>query len=262
MLWHLLFLPNILYIGDGMLGIVKGDIRYDALATMVDAKLSSKLVDFYGIDVLLLPFGGIDAYYNIKNSKLNILDILKFNCVKTIIVGNANNKLKDLCEVKNITLVELLKLPQFVIENAKLTSMGIIDFLQRKNLAIHDLKILIMGYGNIGYTFAELLDAYGCNFSIYPNTKEEEKYILLRGFSVTDWQDFDIVVNTIPANIEMDYEVFKNKRILDVASAPYGFDIDKIEEYGISYEIYSAIPSKFAYISAANIIKKYIEKFL
>ncbi|MDE5715215.1 MAG: hypothetical protein K2I42_03680, partial [Anaeroplasmataceae bacterium] len=185
-----------------------------------------------------------------------------YNCVKTIIVGNANNTLKDLCKAKGIKLVELLNQYDFVIENAKLTSMGIIDFLQRKNLAINDFKIIILGYGNIGYTFAELLEAYGSDFSIYPSNEVEEKYVHLRGFKVADWKNFDVVVNTIPANLDFDYHIFKDKKIIDVASAPYGFDIDKIEEYGISYEIYGAIPSKFAYVSAANIIKKNIEKYL
>ena len=62
-----------------MLGIIKGDIRYEALAKMLPSVLSGELYDFIGIDTLLLPFGGIDEYYNIKQSKLNLLDILKEN---------------------------------------------------------------------------------------------------------------------------------------------------------------------------------------
>ena len=54
----------------------------------------------------------------------------------------------------------------------------------------------------------------------------------------------------------------KGKRIIDVASSPYGFDIEKINDMGLRYEIVAAIPSKFAHISAANILKKNIEKYL
>ncbi|MDE6584875.1 MAG: hypothetical protein K2K15_05675, partial [Anaeroplasmataceae bacterium] len=78
-----------------MLGIIQGDIRYEALSKMLPSKLSSELYDFIGIDSLLLPFSGIDENYNIKQSKLNLLDILKENSIKTIFVGNANNKLKE-----------------------------------------------------------------------------------------------------------------------------------------------------------------------
>ncbi|MDE6240863.1 MAG: hypothetical protein K2M08_00395 [Anaeroplasmataceae bacterium] len=245
-----------------MLGIVKGDIRYEALAELMPAIFSNELYDFLDIDVLLLPFGGIDEEYNIKQSNLNLLDILRENAIKTILVGNANSKLKELCEQRNIKLIELLKDYRFIIPNAKLTSMGIIDYLSRKNLAISDQKILIVGFGNIGFTLAELLKANDCSFSIYPMNEAEEKYAHLLGYKTTDYKEDDVIINTVPYNIDWDYASLRNKRIIDVASAPYGFDINKIYEYGISYEIVSAIPSKFAYISAANIIKKYIEKYV
>ncbi|MDE6655555.1 MAG: hypothetical protein K2J85_01020 [Anaeroplasmataceae bacterium] len=245
-----------------MLGIIKGDIRYEALAKLMPAKLSNELYDFLDIDVLLLPFGGIDENYNIKQSKLNLLDILKENAIKTILVGNANSKLKELCEQRKIKLVELLKDLRFVIPNAKLTSMGIIDYLSTKDIAVSDQKIMIVGFGNIGFTLAELLKANDCNFSVFPMNEIEEKYVRLSGFEVADFKDYDVIVNTVPYNLNWDYESLRKKRIIDVASMPYGFDINKINELGIRYEIVGAIPSKFAYVSAANIIKKYIEKYV
>ncbi len=243
-----------------MLGIIEGDIRYSALAKLMPAKLSKELSDFLDIDVLLLPFGGIDENYNIKQSQLNLLDILKENDIKTILVGNANTKLKNLCLEKNIRLLELLKDYQFVIPNAKLTSMGIIDYLSKGDFAVSDQKIRIVGFGNIGFTLAELLKSNDCSFDIYPMNEIEEKYIRLMGYDIADEKEYDILINTVPKNLDWDYVSLKNKRIIDVASFPYGFDILKINEMGIRYEIVSAIPSKFAYFSAANILKKYIEK--
>lgn len=243
-----------------MLGIIKGDIRYEALAKMLPAKISSELYDFLGIDVLLLPFGGIDETYHIKQSKLNLLDILKENAIKTIIVGNANDKLKRLCEERKIKLLELLKDLDFIIPNARLTSMGIIDYLSKENKAVSDLKICIVGFGNIGYTLAELLKAYGTDFTILPMKEEEEKYIKLMEYPLHSFEAYDILINTVPKNLNWDYAKLLTKRVIDVASAPYGFDIEKIEAFGINYEIVGAIPSKFAPVSAANILKKYIEK--
>lgn len=245
-----------------MLGIIKGDVRYEALAKLMPAILSSELYDFLDIDVLLLPFGGIDESYNIKQSKLNLLNILQENDIKTILVGNANTKLKKLCEERKIHLIELLKDYRFVIPNAKLTSMGIIEYLNKKDLAVCDQKIVIIGFGNIGFTLAELLKANDCTFSILPMNEIEEKYMYLLGYNQKDIKEHDIIINTVPFNLDWDYSKLKGKRIIDVASAPYGFDINKINEYDIHYEIVSAIPSKFAYISAANIIKKYIEKYV
>ena len=79
---------------------------------------------------------------------------------------------------------------------------------------------------------------------------------------MADFKEFDIIINTIPKVLDWDYSIFKGKRIIDVASSPYGFDIEKINDMGLRYEIVAAIPSKFAHISAANILKKNIEKYL
>ncbi len=245
-----------------MLGIIQGDVRYEALAKMLPAKLSKELYDFYGIDMLLLPFGGINETYDIKQSNLNLLDILKQNEIKTIFVGNANTKLKEICEQKKIRLIEMLKDLDFVIPNAKLTAMGIIDYLNSGSVSVSDFKIMIVGFGNIGFTLAELLKANDCNFSIYPMNPTELKYVKLLQYKPTDFKDFDIIINTVPANLDWNYEKIKHKRILDVASAPYGFDIDKINSFQIQYEIVGAIPSKFAPVTAANILKKYIENFI
>lgn len=245
-----------------MLGIIEGDIRYKALANLMPSVLSSQLHDFLDIDVLLLPFGGIDEEYTIKQTKLNLLDILKENDIKTILVGNANNKLKEICAERKIRLIELLKDLRFIIPNAKLTSMGLIDYLSTGDHAVSDQKICIVGFGNIGFTLAELLKSYGCSFSIYPMNEMEEKYVRLMEYPITDLKSYDILINTVPKNLDWNYEELKLKRIIDVASPPYGFDVFKVNEYGIRYEIVGAIPSKFAYYSAANIIKKYIEKYV
>ncbi|MDE7264616.1 MAG: hypothetical protein K2N64_08150 [Anaeroplasmataceae bacterium] len=159
-------------------------------------------------------------------------------------------------------MIELLKDWRFVLPNAKLTSMGIIDYLSCGDYAVSDQKILIVGFGNIGFTLAKLLEANDCRFSIYPMSGEEEKFIHLLGYSVADFKEYDVIINTVPKNLDWDYNALQKKRIIDVASQPYGFDIEQIERHKIRYEIVSAIPSKFAYASAANIIKKYIEKFV
>ena len=245
-----------------MLGIIKGDIRYDYLSQMTESILSRNLEDLIGIDSLLLGFSGIDNQYNIKNSNLNLLDILRQNSIEVIYTGTANPLLKDLCQKRKIRLVELLKEDDFVIPNAKLTAMGIIDYLQRKNKAVSDFKIFLFGYGNIGFFLAKLLRAYGCGVSVFTKNPIEKKMVLLEGYPLKDYRqisDEELIINTIPEKLEGDYRLFSGKKILDVASSPYGFDIDQIHQLGIDYEIYSAVPSKFAPYSAAKIIERMIK---
>lgn len=244
-----------------MYGIIKGDARYEELASMLPSIISSDLCDFLNIEGLILPLAGIDDYYNIKQSNINLLDIIRENDIKTIVVGNANSRLKELCFQKNIQLIELLKDSDYVKENAFLTAMGIISFLSSNHLSISDMKILILGYGNIGYYLAKLLKAYQSSFQIFGSNEIEKKYIALEGYPLADFKDFDIAINTIPANLDWDYSKFIHKRIIEVASRPYGFDIKKLEDLQIQYEIVSAIPAKYASFSAAKIIKEVIEKY-
>ncbi len=225
--------------------------------------LSDSLKDFHNISKLVLPLGGINTDYTIKQTNLNLLDIIKNNCITTIYTGNANKELKDLCKTYHITLYEMLKNPNFVADNALLTAKGLLYFLHRDVVEISDLSVLLIGYGNIGYYLAKLLKALRVDFDIYTEDDKEKKYILLEGYNHVQpiEGEYDLIINTIPKNIDLDYEGIKHSRVIDVASAPYGFDIDKIMQYEINYEIISAIPSKFAPYSAAKLINIFIENF-
>lgn len=242
-----------------LLGIIKGDARYEYLKSE-KVILSDEIEDFYNIDTLLLPLMGIDDKYNIKQSKLNLLDVFKYNSIKKIIVGKANTRLKEFCESKKIALYEFLNDEDYVIENAKLTAMGIIEYLNTDGVSIKDKKITIFGFGNIGFELAKMLSIYETKFDIYSTDEVENKFIKLLNYTKADFSNMQIIINTIPSNLNWDYEIFKDKRIIDVASWPYGFDIAKINNLNIKYEILSSIPAKFYPYSAAQIIKKYIEK--
>lgn len=155
----------------------------------------------------------------------------------------------------------MLKDSKFVRENAFLTAKGLLYFIHQGNKELSDRKVLIIGYGNIGFYLAKLLTSLNVDFDIYTQNPIEKKFIELNQYhNVNDIKDtYDIIINTIPNPMDINYEVLKNSRVIDVASPPYGFNLDKIQTYGIHYEVISAIPSKFAPISAANLIKKFIE---
>ncbi len=255
-----LFLSYFIY-GGKLLGIIKGDVRYAYLSQMIpDSVLSGDLKDLYGIDSLLLPFGGIAKDYKIRQSNLNLLDILRINRIKTIYVGNANDELRKICDEEKIKLYEILKDRKFVQENAFLTAIGLLHLLQRSDKSIQEEKVWILGYGNIGFYLAKMLRMLHVSFSVYTEEEIEKKYATLEGYALEDFpKDHTLIINTIPKNLDIDYRLLKNKRIVDVSSSPYGFDLNRIEEEGIEYEILSAIPSKYAAGTAGKLIKNFID---
>ena len=126
-----------------MIGIIKGDLRYYYLYKLMDkAIISNKISDFYNLDVLFLPFGGIDNKYIIKNTNIDLRDLLKINSINTIFVGNANKELELLCKENNIRLYEFLKDDEFIRRNAKLTAKGLLYLIHEGDSEIYSKKIL------------------------------------------------------------------------------------------------------------------------
>lgn len=245
-----------------MIGIIKGDLRYYYLYKLMDkAIISNKISDFYNLDVLFLPFGGIDNKYIIKNTNIDLRDLLKINSINTIFVGNANKELELLCKENNIRLYEFLKDDEFIRRNAKLTAKGLLYLIHEGDSEIYSKKILITGYGNIGFYLAKLLTFYKANFKIYSSNDMERKYSKLEGYDTIDNinENFDIIINTIPAWIKVNYDYLKKTKIYDLASMPYGFDSIKLNDNKIEYRIMSSIPLKYAAKDAANIIFIFFE---
>lgn len=252
----------ILYYGDILIGVIKGDVRYTYLSQMLDdAILSNKLEDFKDIDGLILPFNGIDNNLTIKGTNINILDIINNNSIKYIITGNANNALVNICSKYNIKLYEMLNDMQFIKDNSLLTAKGLVYFIHRDDYEIGDLKVLILGYGNVSFYLCELFKVYKVDFDIYVENSLEKKFANLMDYNVVDEikVSYDLIINTIPRNLDFDYNNIKNSRVIDIASFPYGFDIDKIVDNDIKYELISSIPSKYSAKSSAKIIKKFLE---
>ena len=248
-----------------MLGIIKGDIRYHYLNEMIDNSiLSDKLDELIMIDELLLPIGGISRNYVVKGTSLNLKEIINQNCIKRIYTGKNSKELSELCAKNNIELINFFD-SECVINNARLTAKGIIHYIHFWVKDISNYKVLIVGYGNIGYFLSELLNSYGASYSIYSESLFEKKMLSLEQKRIENKLNggsYDIIINTVPANLNWDYGTLRNTRIIDVASEPYGFDIAKIDEYSLKYEIYSAVPSKYAPYSAAQIIYNSLKKYI
>lgn len=223
--------------------------------------ISSNLLDFFNVDELLLPLGGIGYDYIIKGTDISLIDLLAISKIKKIYTGEANDNLISLCKQENIELIELLKIHDFVMENAKLTAKACMYLMHDGDTDIADYNVLLMGYGNIGYYLSRLLKEANCSFDIYTENDQEEKFIKLEGHKSIKKikKSYNIIINTIPKNIILDYNSIVDARIIDLASKPYGFDVEEIIKRKIRYDILSMAPSKYAPKSAANIIKKFIE---
>ena len=83
---------------------------------------SDKIDDFHNIDTLILPIGGVDRFLFIKDTALNLRDILEKNNLKKIIAGKINEDLKNIAKEDNIILLSYLDEQYYLYSNGYLTA--------------------------------------------------------------------------------------------------------------------------------------------
>lgn len=132
---------------------------------------------------------------------------------------------------------------KFLQKNAYLTALGLL-----KQINIKNKKIVIFGNGRIAKALKHEINAPIHIICRHP--KEDEEYMDSKAYI-----DADIIINTIPYPIDIDWQkVKKNSEIIELASAPYGFNIPFLKQQGYNARLLSGIPGKVFPKEAALLI--------
>lgn len=236
-----------------MLGIIKtSDKRFMYMASNIKGKYvySDKLEDFYNIDTLILPIGGVDRFLFIKDTSLNLRDILQKNNLKRIIAGKINEDLRNIASEDNIILLSYLDDETYQAKNGYLTAYVFLKkLLNDFDEPIYDKKILITGWGYCARAIYDYLSKINSNISVYCKDYHDKKDL---GFhhipyeSLKRLDDYDIIINTVESNIikgEMLLQIKQNANLYDIASYPYGFNLEDAYKYGVKIEVLPKLPS-------------------
>ena len=210
----------------------------DTLGYGNDISVDNNSINNY--DIVVLPMRGI------CNNDYVTKDL--FNNYKGVIYTGLTKGLKGDVE-------SFLSDKDILDENTKITVDGILDRIKNINKFI----ICILGYGNIGSKLYDILkDSYKVLVGV------DKKYGIEGEFLTSDKKDLeyrltssDLIINTIPNHI-IDEDILNKMRgyFLDIASSPYGIDINKANNYKFKYDLYSSIPSKYAPDRAGKILLK------
>ena len=81
---------------------------------------------------------------------------------------------------------------------------------------------------------------------------------------VFDGEPFDVIVNTIPAEILPNYLLDKTNAalIIDIASGPFGFDLEYAKTINEKSALLLGIPGKNASKTAGEILGEYVNHIL
>ena len=131
---------------------------------------------------------------------------------------------------------------KFLLKNAQLTAVACIQKLNLTNK-----NVVIYGNGRI----ASFLKKYIYQCHVICRHPKNDEYPLTSKL----YQDADVIINTIPCHLPIDVSSLKKDiKIIDLASAPYGFCHDKLIDLGIDIELWSGLPAKCFPLESAYLI--------
>lgn len=159
----------------------------------------------------------------------------------------------------------------FLFKNSRLTAQGVLRIiLENTDEDLCVLNAAVLGYGRCGRAICRTLSANDMSLTVVTRKPTEtvfyenknSKVININAFS-EKIADYDIIINTIPYNI-LDKDTMKklSKRNLyiEIASKPYGFNINEIDKCIFRYILAESLPGRFTPTSAgANIADTVIE---
>lgn len=251
-----------------MIGIIKSnDERNYFLSKMIkDAIYSDNVNDFINIDVLIIPPLGCDSFLYCKNTNISLRNIVKNNEIKMIISGLNSKQLEDFTVEQGIKLITYLDKREVINDNARLTAEGLLRIIGSDlKTSLADNHFLILGYGYCAQAVINYLKPYNCKISVFAKDYHDKKNIFINNHSVkedlNDLKGYDIIINTIPSVLineksfsSIDYDT----KLYDIASYPYGFDLDYAKKHNYKVNVIPGIPGLIIPKSAALVIYKYL----
>lgn len=161
----------------------------------------------------------------------------------------------------------------FLKQNADLSAeAAVFEVMLRADRSLMDLCILITGYGLFGRSVALKLKALGAAVRIAVRRKEVLHQAEADGMETCSLEgmggrlaDVDFVLNTVPAPIWKESELRKlsgGTWLMELASAPYGFDRDLAAALGLNAVLLPGLPARYAPCSAALALAAAVEDLL
>jgi len=192
-----------------------------------------------------------------------------------VVGGKVGAHVRSLAEARGITITDYLQREELAVANAVPTAEGALAIAMAEvPYTIHGARCLILGYGRVAKALAKTLSAVGAVVTVAARKPQDLAWIDANGqipmsFSALTGGDaplaFDIVFNTVPEQIigaDLLSRLPDDVLLLDLASAPGGFDHDWAKSHGYHVVWALSLPGKTAPVTAGRIIGETIRQML
>ena len=171
-----------------------------------------------------------------------------------------------------LALADLLRRPAFVTGNAALTAEAAAGILLSQERAVQNSHCLILGFGRIGTLLAAKLRGLGASVTVAARRETDRALAQALGYDALDLPalegragEFDSLVNTVPARVLSDAALCclsPETPLLELASAPGGFDRKLAENIGLQVIAAPGLPGRCKPQAAAALMKEEVFRII
>ena len=226
--------------------------------------------DICKFDVLILPVpvskDGEHLNTPLIKYKIKIEDVLSRTDYTQTILGGVCGGISD-------NIIDYYKNEDFQMQNAIPTAEGALQIaMENTEITINNSRCGVLGFGRIGKIMARMLKNMGADVTVFARNPKDISLAKALGYNAINIVDisnyikkFDILFNTVPHRV-IDCDALCNLKdnsvIIELASKPYGTDIERAEKLGKKVIVASALPGKVAPITAGKILSDVITDIL
>lgn len=170
----------------------------------------------------------------------------------------------ELISLKKVSVFDFMTFPDFAFWNAKATAeAAIANAILLSPKTLFESNCLILGYGKCAKALSYLLSLSSCKLTVSARNPSQlaqasliaSETLPLNSLSHYDLSSFDFIFNTIPAPI-LDSthlnQISPSALLLDLASAPGGFELEKAKALGRNAYVLPCLPGKYSPLSSAQ----------
>ena len=214
----------------------------------------------HGADVIVLPLPASRVATTIDFD--TVIEAAKKRS-SHILGGLFPTYMKDIMDSSGISYIDYYEDECFTVRNAFLTAEGALSIIMNElETDIKSARIVVLGYGRIGSALGEILRANGGEVTVYARRREALTLASERGLgasfiSAENKIEGDVIINTVPSRIisnEQLLHLADGTLLIELASAPGGFDPDMAEQCRLKVIRASGIPGKYAPMSAGKTV--------
>jgi dipicolinate synthase subunit A len=181
------------------------------------------------------------------------------------LAGVINPELLQLAAKYNIHVIDMLKREELLIKNAIPTAEGAIKIaIEETDITLHGNRMMVIGYGRIGKVLSAMLRGLGAKVTAVVNNSEAAATAESSGHKALYYEDMesklkqsDVIFNTVPEillNKNNMRHIRKNTLIIDLASPPYGVEVNDSRDFGLKVLYTNSLPGKIAPVTTASYI--------